>query len=114
MSKYNYEEIRFIKHLWLLNYTDLGLAKPISRFLSKNYLIITMGVFLWMFFSNSIFSNILLVIIPIFIIAFLFFLMIIDGVYASFKVIKVLEICTKYVDPDMTLENLISVINNCD
>lgn len=114
MSKYNYEEIRFIKHLWVLNYSDLGLAKPISKFFSKNYLLLTLGIFLWLFIFNNLNNNILLTILPIILIGLLFFVMMIDGVYASFKVIKVLEICTKYVDPDMTLENLISVINDCD
>lgn len=114
MGKYNYEEIRFIKHLWILNYSDLGMAKPISKLLSKNYLIFLLGFFIWLPIMQEVFGNILISLIPFFVIGLLFFLIIVDGVYSSFKVIKVLEICHKYIDPNMTLENLISVINNCD
>jgi len=110
MSKYSFEEIIFVKRMWVEKYKELGLARFLSNFFSKNYIAILIFLCIWLSISSSFGANIWVILMPLLIFMFLFILMLLDGIYSSLKVICILEICRKYVHPDMTLEELYSII----
>lgn len=107
---YNYEEIKFIQHLWKLHYNELGIARFFSKFFSTNYISIIFFMFIWTIVMAEYSANIWLILLPILMFFISFFLMLCDGIYSSFKAIKVLELCQKYVKESLTLNELFSIV----
>lgn len=112
MGKYSFEEIRFIKHLWQLNYNELGLAKGLSKILSRNYLLILVTTISWLLMMPKVTDSTIIIILPFLLVGLSFFLIFADGVYSSLKVLNILELCRKYVDENMTLDELFSVMKS--
>jgi hypothetical protein len=110
MSKYSFEEIIFVKRMWHEKYKELGLARSLSNFFSKNYSIILVFFALWLIVTSELNCNVLILLAPLLTFMILFILMLLDGIYSSFKVISILEVCRKYVQSDMSLEDLLSII----
>jgi hypothetical protein len=110
MGKYSFEEIRFIKHLWIQNYDELGLAKTISRVLSSHYLLTIASIILWLVLAPNLTDNILILITPFILVGLSFLLIMVDGFYSSFKVLSILDMCRKYIDPNMSLDDLFYVM----
>jgi hypothetical protein len=110
MSKYSFEEIIFVKRMWVEKYKELGLARFLSNFFGQNYISIVIFLCIWLSISFLLGATIWVVLMPILIFMILFILMLLDGIYSSFKVISILELCRKYVQADMTLEELYSII----
>lgn len=110
MSKYSFEEIIFVKRMWVEKYKELGLARSLSSFFSKHYTLILVFFALWLIVSSELDCHVLIMLAPLLTFMFLFILMLLDGIYSSLKVISILELCRKYVKPDMSLEELYSII----
>ena len=111
MNKYTYEQIKFVRHLWIQNYTELGLAKKISEALSSNYLLTIVSIFAWLVVAPKYTDNVLIIISPFLIAGLSLFLILLYGVYTSMKVLNVLELCRKYIDREMSLDDLFEIIN---
>lgn len=107
---YNYEEIKFIQHLWKLHYNELGIARFFSKFFSSNYISTILFMFIWIVLMAELGLNFWFVIFPVILFFVSFLLMLVDGVYASFKAIKVLELCQKYVNQALTLNELFTIV----
>jgi hypothetical protein len=107
---YNYEERKFIQHLWKLHYNELGIARLFSKFFSSHYISILLFIFLWLVVMAEFHLNIWFVVLPVIILLISFLLMLFDGLYSSFKAIKVLELCHKYVNKSLTLQDLFNIV----
>jgi hypothetical protein len=107
---YNYEEIKFIQHLWKLHYNELGIARFFSKFFSSNYISTILFMFFWIVIMSELGLNIWIIILPVILFFVTFLLMLVDGIYASVKAIKVLEMCQKYVNKALTLNELFAIV----
>jgi hypothetical protein len=110
MSKYSFEEIIFVKRMWVEKYKEFGLARFLSNFFSQNYILILVFFAFWIILTSAYGCDVFILLLPILTFMVLFILMLLDGIYSSLKVISILEICRKYVQSDMTLEDLYSII----
>jgi hypothetical protein len=113
MKNLNEEKIAFIRHIWTLNYCELGFGTPLVNLFGKYPFYFIFGIFGWMLFIPLFLKvSILLCFLPVYILGASFVLMLIDSIYTSKKIYNILELCKTHVDENLTLEELIAICQN--
>lgn len=113
MKKFTDEQIAFMRHIWTMNYSELGWGTSIVNAFA-NYPFYVIGIiFLWMFFIPYLVTiSVFLCYFPAWLFGAGFILVIIDSIYTSKRIYEILELCKMHVDTTLTLEELLAVCQN--
>jgi len=113
MKNLNEEKIAFIRHIWTVNYCELGFGTPIVNLFAKYPFAFIFVIFTWMLFI-PVFLTIspFMCFLPVYILGASFVLMVIDSIYTSRKIYEILELCKSHIDESLTLEELIAICRN--
>jgi hypothetical protein len=113
MKNLTEEKIAFMRHIWTMNYSELGWGTPVVKIFEKYPFHLIAGIFSWMFFIPYLLTiSVFLCYLPAWIFGSAFILLIIDSVYTSKKIYEILELCKTHIDSSITLEELIAVCQN--
>lgn len=113
MNNLNDEKIAFIRHIWIMNYSELGFGTPVINLFSKFPFHVICTIFLWMALIPNVLSiSVHLAMLPVYILASSFVLVVIDSIYTSKKIYHILNLCRRYVDSELTLEQLLQICQN--
>ena len=113
MKNLNEEKIAFIRHIWTMNYSELGFGTPIVNLFAKYPFYFIFVIFAWMLFIPLFLKvSLFLCFVPVYILGASFVLMVIDSIYTSKKIYNILELCKTHIDENLTLEELISICRN--
>ena len=113
MKNLNEEKITLIRHIWAINYCELGFGTRLVNLFAKYPFYFIFVIFAWMLFI-PVFLTVspFLCFLPVYILGTSFALMVVDSIYTSKKIYHILELCKSHVDENLTLEELISICQN--
>ena len=113
MKNLTEEKIAFMRHIWTMNYSELGWGTPLVKILENYPFHLIAAIFSWMLFIPYLLTiSVFLCYLPAWIFSCSFILMIIDSVYTSKKIYEILELCKRHIDSSITLEELIAACQN--
>ena len=113
MKKFTDEQTAFMRHIWTMNYSELGWGTSIVNAFGNYPFCFMFFIFGWMLFIPYLLTiSIFLCYFPALLFGAGFILVIIDSIYTSKRIYEILELCKMHVDTTLTLEELLAVCQN--